>query len=231
MYHAAFDGATSRILSAISVDGLNWTQEGGVKSTETSYVRRRATIPRRNSIQKGVSFMDLRSFTYYVPACMLLLLLGSPGFAHEADLSGPNSHRDVTAVITRIHSGLMQLEIKGSPGLKMRPRHVSVNKAERMGLHKAKVGDEVVVTLDEANVLLDVHDKNAPIHGHRLLVGNLAYADPFWEVIELFTSEGLESFAVDPGAGSKLSGLKEGILVRVELDEANVLIDIHPFHH
>ena len=63
------------------------------------------------------------------------------------------------------------------------------------------------------------------------MVGNLAYADPFWEVIEVFTSEGLESFAVDSAAGSKLSVLKEGTLVRIELDEANVLIDIHPFHH
>ena len=175
--------------------------------------------------------MDFRGFTYYVPACMLLLLLGSPALGHEADLSGPRSHRDLTAVITKIESGLMSLEIQGSPGLKLRPRSVSVNKAERMGLHQAKVGDEVSVTVDENNVLLDIHDKSGPAHGHRLLVGNLAYADPFWEVIEVFTSEGLESFAVDSAAGSKLSVLKEGTLVRIELDEANVLIDIHPFHH
>jgi hypothetical protein len=123
----------------------------------------------------------------------------------------------------------MFLEIQG-PGVNLQPRPVSVNKADRMGLHEAKVGDEVIVTVDEANVLLDIHDKSGPIHGHRILVGNLAYADPFWEVVEVFTSEGLESFAVDPAAGSKLSGLTEGALVRAELDEANVLIDIHPYH-
>jgi hypothetical protein len=99
-----------------------------------------------------------------------------------------------------------------------------------MGLHQAKVGEEVIVTVDESNVLLDIHSSTGPIHGHRIVVGNLAYADPFWEVVELFTGKGLESFSVDTLAGSKLSGLQEGALVRVELDEANVLIDIHSYH-
>ncbi len=175
--------------------------------------------------------MGVRHFTYSVPTCLVLLLLGSPAFAHQADLGGPHTHRDLTAVITKIDSGLIFLEIQWPQAVKLRPRYVSVNKADRMGLHQAKVGDEVIVTVDEANVLLDIHDKSGPIHGHRIVVGNLAYADPFWEVVEVFTSEGLETFAVDPIAGSKLSGLPEGALIRAELDEANVLIDIHLYHH
>ena len=71
----------------------------------------------------------------------------------------------------------------------------------------------------------------ASVVGHRILAGNLAYADPFWEVVEIFTSKGLESFSVDPSAGSKLNVLAEGALVRAELDEANVVVDIHPYHH
>ena len=95
---------------------------------------------------------------------------------------------------------------------------------------EAKVGDKVIVTLDESNVLLDIHDPSRPVQGHRILVGNLAYADPVWEVVEIFTSKGLESFSVDPLTSSKLGVLQEGALVRAELDEANVLIDIHPYH-
>jgi hypothetical protein len=124
----------------------------------------------------------------------------------------------------------MYFEIRGSSGEKLSLRSVSVKKAERMGLHQAKVGDKVIMTVDESNVLLDIHDPSRPVHGHRILVGNLAYADPFWEVVELFTSKGLESFLVDTLAGSKLGTLKDGDLVRAELDEANVLIDIHPYH-
>lgn len=174
--------------------------------------------------------MSGRHFISCAPICLLFLLLGSPVVAHEADLGGPHTHRDIAATIAKIESGLMYLEVQGSLGTKLSPRSVSVKKAERMGLHQAKVGDEVIVTIDESNVLLDIHDPTGPIHGHRILVGNLAYADPFWEVVEIFTSEGLESFSVDALAGSKLSALEEGALVRAELDEANVMIDIHPYH-
>lgn len=174
--------------------------------------------------------MSGRHFIYYAPTCLVFLLLGSPAVAHDADLSGPYSHRNVPATIAKIESGLMYLEIQGSSGVKVSLRAVSVKKAERMGLHQAKVGNEVIVTVDESNVLLDIHDRSRPIHGHRILVGNLAYADPFWEVVELFTSKGLESFSVDASAGSKLGALEAGALVRAELDEANMLIDIHPYH-
>ncbi|NGZ11567.1 MAG: hypothetical protein CV088_19715 [Nitrospira sp. LK70] len=171
-----------------------------------------------------------KHFISYAPTCLAFLLLASPAIAHDADLGGPYSHRNVPATITKIESGLMFLEMQGASGKKVAPRWVSVKKAERMGLHQAKVGDEVIATLDESNVLLDIHDPNRPIHRHRILVGNLAYADPFWEVVEIFTSEGLESFSVDDLAGSKLGALKEGALVRAELDEANVMVDIHPYH-
>lgn len=174
--------------------------------------------------------MSEKHFICYAPICLVFLLLGSPAIAHDADLSGPYTHRNVPATITKVESGLMYLDIQGSSGKKLSPRWVSVKKAERMGLHQAKVGDEVIVTLDESNVLLDIHDPNRPIHRHRVLVGNLAYADPFWEVVEVYTGGGLESFSVDSLAGSKLNTLKEGALVRAELDEANVVVDIHPYH-
>ncbi|MDH5700094.1 MAG: hypothetical protein OEZ41_09060 [Nitrospirota bacterium] len=171
-----------------------------------------------------------RHFVYCALACAMFLLLGSPAVAHESDLGGPHSHHDLPGTISKIESGLMYIKIEGASGEKLRPRPVSVKKAERMGLHKAKVGDKVIVTLDESNVLLDIHDPSRPVHGHRILVGNLAYADPVWEVVEIFTSKGLESFSVDPLTSSKLGVLQEGALVRAELDEANVLIDIHPYH-
>lgn len=160
----------------------------------------------------------------------MVLVLGTPAFAHEADLSGPHTHRNLPGVVTKFASGLMFFEIQGPSGSKVQTRSVSVKKAERMGLHQTKVGDEVIVTVDESNVIIDIHDKSGPLHGHRVLVGQLDYADPFWEVIEIHTSEGVESFAVDPVAVSKIGGLKQGAYVRAELDEANVLIDVHPYH-
>lgn len=146
--------------------------------------------------------------------------------AHEADQAGPRTHKELATTVEKIESGLMFFK----PTAGLRHRAISIKKAERMGLHEAKAGDEVTLVVDEGNVLLDVHKKGTPAAGHRLLVGTLSYADPFWEVVELSTPEGSQSLAVDTLAGSKLSVLQEGQQVRVELDEDNMVIDIHATH-
>ena len=98
------------------------------------------------------------SYCVPVPGCVLILLLGLPAYGHEADLAGPHTHKVLTAVIIKIKAGLMFIQPTISKrGLQ--PRAVSINKAERMGLHKVRVGDEVLVTVDEGNVLLDIHEK------------------------------------------------------------------------
>ena len=158
--------------------------------------------------------------------CTLILFLVAPVFAHEADQAGPQTHKQLTTTIEKIESGLMFFK----PTAGLRHRAISLNKAERMGLHEAKPGDEVVLIIDESNVLVDLHKKGAQPAGHRLVIGTLTYADPFWEVIEVTNSEGKQSFAVDTVAGSKLSVLPEGKPVRAELDEDNFVVDIHPFH-
>ncbi|MDR4461457.1 MAG: hypothetical protein MRJ67_13240, partial [Nitrospirales bacterium] len=62
--------------------------------------------------------------------------------------------------------------------------------------------------------------------GHRLIAGKLTYADPFWEVIQITNAEGKRTLAMDEAARTKLSLLKEGNLVRAELNEDNIVIDI-----
>jgi hypothetical protein len=155
-----------------------------------------------------------------------LLFLSYPAIGHEADQAGPGTHRQITSTIEKIQSGLMFFK----PVAGLRHRAVSVKKAERMGLHEAKPGDEVTLLLDESNVLLDLHKKGTDPAGHRLITGKLAYADPFWDVIELSTRDGKENFMVDSLAASKLSVLSEGNAVRAELDEDNIVIDIHRTH-
>ena len=161
-----------------------------------------------------------------LPACVMSLFLGISAAAHEADLAGPHTHTMVSAVVTKIESSMLFVQ----PAKGLRPRAISIPKAERMGLHNARVGEEVMLVVDESDVLIDIHRMGAPVAGHRLIVGNLRYADPFWSVIKISTTEGIESFAVDTLAGSKLQTLKEGQRVRVELDEDNMVVDIHPTH-
>ena len=88
------------------------------------------------------------------------------------------------------------------------PRTISMRKAERMGLHDAKVGEEAMLVGDESDVLVDVHRMGVPPQGHRLLAGKLQDADPLSGVIKIETSEGTQMFPVDSLAGSKLSSYK-----------------------
>ena len=74
----------------------------------------------------------------------------------------------------------------------------------------------------------DLHRKGTQPAGHRLIAGKLTYADPFWEVIEITNTEGNQTFAMDEATGSKLSMLKKGNLVRAELNEDNMVVDIGP---
>ncbi len=132
-------------------------------------------------------------------------------------------HYVVGGVVSKIQSGMVFVKVP----VGLQPRTISPNKADRVGLHEAKVGDPVELWMDEGNVLKDVHKTGAPFVGHRVVVGNLGYTDTYWSEIKLSTPEGVERFDVDTLMGSKLAIFQEGASVMVELDEDNVAIDIH----
>jgi hypothetical protein len=163
---------------------------------------------------------------YIFSVSAMILLQGLPVAAHEGDQAGPQTHKQLMTTIENIQSGLMFFK----PTAGLRHRAISLLKAERMGLHDAKPGDEVVLVIDESNIMVDLHKKGVEPAGHRLVIGMLSYADPFWEVVEIANSEGKQTLAVDSGAGSKLSVLPLNRPVRAELDEDNIVVDIHPFH-
>lgn len=137
------------------------------------------------------------------------------------------THQQLTTTVEKIQSGLMYFKPTGRLG----HREVSIHKAERMGLSQAKVGDEVILVIDENNLLIDLHRKDILPAGHHSIAGKLTYADRLWEVIEITTTAGgKQTFAVDESAGSRLAILKEGQLVQAELNEDNMVVDIHSIH-
>lgn len=165
---------------------------------------------------------------YYciLPACAAILLWTAPVAADHPDRSGPFphiAHLEVIGIVKRIEPSMVFVQIPYG----LRPRTISIVKAERIGLHDVKLGEEVTLVLDEGNVLIDAHKTRLPGHGHRIIAGELNYADQYWSEMQLSTPEGTERFEVDSLAGYKLSVLQEGTPVEVELDEANVVIDIH----
>lgn len=141
----------------------------------------------------------------------------------QADESMMGIHYGFSGVISKIRSGVLFVKTPGS----LQPRTISPGKADRVGLHEASTGDSVLMVVDSGNVLLDVTTAGRPFADHRLIVGTLRYADPYWGEIQLSTPEGFERFEVDALAGSKLSVFQNGASVAVELDADNVMIDIH----
>ncbi len=148
---------------------------------------------------------------------------GNQTFAHEGDLVKHSVHQHQAATVEKVQSGLVFLDQSTGVG----QRTVSVHKAERMGLLNPKKGDEVILVIDEHDILIDLHPKGVPPAGHHLITGRLTYADPTWEVIEISNAEGKHMLAMDQDASSKVFAIMGHELVVAELNEDNLVIDIH----
>lgn len=165
------------------------------------------------ALMAGLSFM----------AVVFVVTAGSVA-AERVDGAAQSMHYGLSGTVTKIQAGI--LFIKTPYGL--RPRAISPNKADRVGLHNAKIGDPVLMLLDSGNVLLDAGTPTrADLFEHRLIAGRVDYADPFWSEILLSTPEGSERFEIDTLAASKLSVFPQGSPVVIELDADNMLVDIH----
>lgn len=93
---------------------------------------------------------------------------------------------------------------------------------------KLEVWEEVEMTVDEGNAVIDVHRKGELAHAHRYITGNLVYVGRTKKEIKLWTPEGEKVFPLDR-LEVKTGGIEEGALVTVELNEAGTVIDLHRF--
>lgn len=153
---------------------------------------------------------------------LVAVFLVAPVWAEQSDEIVLNAHYGFSGVITKIESGILFVRSEDN----LRPRTISPNKADRVGLHDAKVGDSVNLLVDSGNVLVDASSSDQ-FPEHRFLVGTVRYADPFWHEIQVSTPEGTTTYEVDALAGNRMSGIPEGTPVTLELDADNVMIDIH----
>jgi len=167
----------------------------------------------------------MRGMTTVLTFLSAVLLVGGMSLAQTNDDAVQNMHYGLSGTISKIQAGVLIIKIPHG----LQPRAISPNKADRVGLHNAKIGDSVLMLVDSGNVLLDAGSTDrTDLFEHRLLVGRMDYSDAYWNVIRLSTPAGSERFEVDSLAASKLSVFPEGTPVVIELDADNVMIDIHP---
>ena len=154
----------------------------------------------------------------------LLVLCCPPARGADQPANVIGQHNEVHAVVEKVESGVIFLKVPDQ----LQPRTLSLSKMERLGQEDLKPGDEVSLVIDENNVIIDAHKAGIPGRGHRVLQGRLEDADVSGKKITLSTADGQKALQVDPAAVSKVAGLKKGSQVKVEVDEANMVIDVHP---
>lgn len=153
---------------------------------------------------------------------LFVLFLATPVDAQQSQDIVLGSHYGFSGTVTKIESGMLFIRTDAS----LQPRAISPNKADRVGLYNAKVGDSVNLLVDSGNVLIDASGTDRAYPDHVFVVGTVRYSDPFWHEIQLSTPEGTTTYEVDSLAGNKLSALPDGAPVTLELDADNVMIDI-----
>lgn len=130
-------------------------------------------------------------------------------------LVGAGSQTKLTGVVSKIKSGLVFVKTK-----------VGVATfGKEMKMKGLAVGDEVVLQINGNNSVIDVYRKGAPVPVHLFITGNLVYTSDLKTEIKLWTPEGEKTFPVIRGK-SKLSVIKEGTPITVELNEAGKMIDM-----
>ena len=145
-----------------------------------------------------------------------VLMIGTYGFADEGGKPGIQATRmKVNGVVSKVESGLTT--VKTSWG--------SMTIASSTGPQKLEVGEEVEMTVNEGNIVIDVHRKGEPAHGHRYITGNLVYVGKMKREINLWTPEGEKVFPLER-LEVKAGGIEEGASVTVELNEAGAVIDL-----
>ncbi len=148
-----------------------------------------------------------------------LLMLAPFGFADEGGKHGISAtHMKVKGVVSKVQSGLTTVKTPWG----------SMTIASTLTPKNLEVGEEVEMQVNENNAVIDVHRKGETGHSHRYVSGNLVYTSPDKKEIKLWTPEGEKTFDVQTGR-SKMSTLKEGEPVTIELNEAGKVIDIHRF--
>lgn len=120
-----------------------------------------------------------------------MLMLVSNGLADEGKMLGPETRMKVSGVVSKVQDD--RITVKTSWG------QMSISASS--GPSNLKVGEEVEMQVNEGNIVIDVHRKGEPSHGHRFVVGKLIYAGKTKDQIKLWTPEGEQVFPLERMGG------------------------------
>jgi len=158
-------------------------------------------------------------------ACYLVLAMSPAQSAAEAEktetLSLPGN-RTLLGTVEEVRSD--QARVNTGEG---QPRFVPMNVRKDKGLLDLKKGDQVEITVNDQNLLVDVHKAGEASH-HRIIRGQLAGPlETGHETAVIKTENGQEeSHQVRPVARSKVASIPVGAEVTFLIDELDKIVDV-----
>jgi hypothetical protein len=107
------------------------------------------------------------------------------------------------------------------------PRYIPMNVRKAKGLPELKTGDLVEITVNDQNLLVDVHKAGEASH-HRVVRGQLAGPMPTGhDKAVIRTADGKEeSYLIRPVAKSKVASIPVGADVIFLIDELDKIVDV-----
>lgn len=148
------------------------------------------------------------------------------GDIHPAITEKP-AHKTIQGTVEKIEGDMVHLKL--DTGV---TRRFGVAEAKKEGLKSLKPGDKVTLEVDEANLIADIHNGGSPAEGseqgHRSVKGTVERFDPFQKRVTVKLDDGkTETFELKMPAMQKMNGIDQGTKVTMEIDEQNLVMDVH----
>ena len=160
---------------------------------------------------------------FMIPAAVLMI----PGDA-QSDTADPDEvahmkagHKKVERVVIDMKSGLYTVKTPNGSTLTL-----TEDAAARTGKAAPKVGDEMILWVNEGNMVMDASLKGQPGKAPRFISGTLASIDNVKSQMTLSTSGGVKSLKLRPES-RMFRNIAVGAQVTIEVNDMGEVIDIH----
>ena len=149
----------------------------------------------------------------------VLFLMPVVSHANTRDIS-TGGHRQVTGVVSANKNGI--LTVKTPTG----NFTLTENGSHRHGHRVPQVGEQVIMTFDANNTLIDAHPKGET-ENHEFYAGKLVYMGKMKKEVKIITADGEKVFPIER-LEIKTKPIEEGTMVTVEVNEGGTVIDLRP---
>ncbi len=160
---------------------------------------------------------------FVLPAAVLMIPLDAQADPADSEEVGhmKSGHKKVEGVVSEIKSGLYTVQTSTGTTYTL-----TETAAVRQGRDVPKVGDEMILWVNEGNMVMDAHIKGKHGKAHRFISGTLASLDYGQSQMTLSTSGGEKNFKLKPES-RMFTNIAAGSQVTIEVNEAGEVVDIH----